>query len=181
MKKVNMVIFYFLLFLTVTAQNKVHSGFDVGYSHEGFVPITLYVGSGSTQYGLTVGIPTKTGTKGKYHPVINWTDFPEDEDVVSEGEYYVPLMLNLSRPVHDNLYLGGGIGYSFKTLYRNMYDDSGIIGDNGRYHIKAPDNGKIDYIMFISYVLPSLDSLHYNIKLFYSGLMGFGASFGFAF
>lgn len=181
MKKVDMVIFFFLFFLSGYGQNKVHSGFDVGYSHEGFVPITLYAGLGSTQYGLTVGVPTKTGTNGAYHPVINWTDFPEDADVVSEGEYYLPLMLNLSRPVHDNIYLGGGVGYAFKTSYRNLYDNSGTLGDYGHYHIKAPDKGKIDYIMFISYVLPSLDSSHHNIKLFYSGLMGFGASFGFAF
>src|SRR5690606_8766542 len=111
MKKAFQLLIFLALCSSGYSQNKVHSGFDVGYSHEGFVPITLYVGLGSTQYGLTVGVPTKTGTNGAYHPVINWTDFPEDADVVSEGEYYLPLMLNLSRPVHDNIYLGGGIGY----------------------------------------------------------------------
>jgi hypothetical protein len=184
MKKVYLLIPFIFICLSGYGQNKhlkVHSGFDIGYSHKGFIPLTVYLGSKETQYGLTIGLPVKTGTKGKYHPVINWSEFPKEEDVIKEGEYYLPIMFNLSRAIHNNLYLGGGIGYTFKTLYRNMHDDSEIIGDNGSYYITSPGKGRIDYIMFLNYVFPSIDSSHFSIRVFYSGLMGVGASIGYAF
>ncbi len=184
MKKAYLFILLISMSLPEMAQNQnntTHSGFDVGYSYNGYVPVSLYLGASKTQFGLTVGIPAKTGTKGDYLPVINWSELPKAEDVIKQGEYYLPITFNLSQPIYNNLYLGAGIGYAFKTSYRNMYDETEKIGENGSYYIKSPDKGRIDYIMFLNYILPSTDSTNFSIRMFYSGLMSAGISIGYAF
>ncbi len=180
MKKLYFLISCICFCLSSNGQNKVHSGVDIGYSHKGFIPLTVYVGAKETQYGVTVGFPVNKGTSGEYHPVVNWTRFPDEVDVVEKGEYCLPVMFNLSRAVHNNLYAGAGLGYSFETLYKNMSDDSGEIG-NGAYYITSRGKGRIEYIMFLNYLLPTSDSAQFSIRVFYSGIMGAGASVGYAF
>lgn len=181
MRNLIAITLFSILFLSAYGQNKTHSGFDVGYSSKGFIPITVYLGANKLQYGLTVGLPIKTGTKGDYHPLTSWTELPNKGVVVKKGEYYLPIMFNLSQPLQDNFYLGAGLGYTFKTLYTNMHDATETIGTYGSYYIKTPGNGQIDYIMFLNYITPYVDGGNLSIKVFYSGLMGIGASLGYAF
>ncbi|MDD4437466.1 MAG: hypothetical protein PHS04_05460 [Tissierellia bacterium] len=188
-KKLLIVVLLVLISKSISSQTEslevsgpIHAGLDVGFSPDGYVPIGIHFSSYNTkfQFGLTFALSTKTGVIGEdYTGTINWSEYPED--FVSEGSYYTPFSIDIGYKLYKGLILGGGIGLSRETVYKNMFDDLHILGYNGSYHIRAKGENIPEYKGFITYYIPreydKLGSLF--IKLYYSKIMGPGASIGF--
>ena len=179
------ILFIVLLFTSVklSSQNSVlydsdfRFGFDVGYSVEGYLPMSLYFGKDKMVYGFTLGSPVGTGQKGEYFSNINWDEYPED--IVNSGSFYYPFTVDIGYSISEHFIIGGGLGYAVRLNYRNMYDDFHILGDNGSYHITVTDGGVPEIKVFGQYIFPSESYIKVYIKGFYSNNMGPGGAIGF--
>ncbi len=180
MKKL-LIFISFLFSMSAFAQtsfvnNNYKFGVDVGYSQNGYMPASLYIGVDRMQYGISVAYPINSGQKGKYYSNINWDEF--SSEIVKSGNFYYPFTFDVGYHITDKFVIGAGIGYSMKILYRNMYDNAHILGNNGSYYITKSDGGQVEYKAFLSYYFPSFNTSSFYIKGFYSKAMGVGASFG---
>ena len=157
-----------------------HVGMDVGFSNKGYMPVGFHFSSYETkfQFGFTVGVPVRKGTKGEYYSTINWDEYPED--IVGDGEYYTPFTVDVGYKIYGGLIIGAGIGYASKTVYRNMYDSFHILGYNGSYHITLNDGGVPEYKGYVCYYFPADYNriMSWFIKGSYSYTMGAGLSVG---
>ncbi len=185
MKKI-MLITFTLFSISVFSQtdyiDSKHAtiGVDLGYSQNGYLPMSFYMGIERAQYGFSLGYPINSGQKGKHYSTVNWDEFPDD--IIESGHFYYPFTFDVGYNVFKNLVIGGSLGYAMKVLYRNMYDDLHVLGVNGSYHITTSNGGEIEYKAYIScYFPPSSDFGSFYVKGFYSKIMGAGATVGMAF
>lgn len=162
----------------------IHVGMDIGFSYNGYFPIGIHFSSYNTkfQFGITAGISMDcTKAEGEHYSNINWDQFPED--VIDEGSYYTPFTFDVGYKVFGGFVVGFGIGYSTKTIYRNMFDEFHILGHNGCYNISIRGEGSPEYKGYISYYFPSnsdnVGSVY--VKGSYYRIMGLGVSMGVTF
>ncbi|SRR5690554_6224695 len=186
MKKVYLLLNLSILFTVSTIaqtdylyiKGPMYVGLDLGFSQHQYLPIGFHIGSGSMQYGVTVGLPVNKGVKGEYYSNINWDEYPED--IIAEGEYFTPFTFDVGYNVYGGLVIGAGLGYAYKTHYRNMFDELHILGYNGRYNISVRGDGEMEYKAFVSYYIPSERTASLYLKGYYSNIMGIGLSLGFS-
>lgn len=186
MKKLALLLVISMVFVTSSiAQSDylyingpLYFGADVGYSQHKYMPIGFHLGNGSFQYGATVGIAVGTGQEGEHYSNINWDQYPED--IIAEGEYYTPFTIDVAYNVYDGFMIGLGLGYAWKTHYRNMFDEFHILGYNGSYNVTARGTGKVESRVFVSYYFPSSRNGSLYLKGQYSNNMGIGLSLGFS-
>ena len=132
-------------------------------------------------YGLSTQVNMNIGTKGKsYDSIIGWDNHL---DAVSDsGKYYnTSFGIDLGYYFLNNLCFGGGLGYTDHRLYRNFYDETGILHSAGWYHVTKSDGGKIEAKMFLNYYFKEGLLGNCYIRGQYSVIAGIGASVGFRF
>ena len=122
--------------------SKYDVGVDVGYTLEDYVPISIYVGIDKLHLGVSAGIDLQKDLKGQYYSTINWDELSEDH--VSQGEFYIPFTFDVGYNVYRGFVIGAGVGYASKRLYRNYYDNTHILGNNGYYYKTVSDGGSMD-------------------------------------
>ena len=188
MKKLLTVVFLVFISKSISSQTEslevsgpIHAGIDIGISPKGYVPFGIHFSSYNMkfQFGLSVAIPTQTGINGEeYTGTINWNEYPED--VISEGNYYLPFSIDIGYKIYKGLVVGVGIGFGSQTIYKNMFDKLHILGYDGSYHIRAKGENIPEYKGFITYYIPrEYDKLgSFFIKGYYSHIMGPGVSIG---
>lgn len=156
-------------------------GADVGFTTNKYLTLNISTSLNRWYYGLSAQINTDTGTKGKsYDSTMSWNN---SLDPVSDtGKFYAATYgFDLGYYFLNNLCLGGGLGYASHRLYRNFYDDTGILHSSGWYHVTKSDGGKMEAKIFVNYYFKeSLLGCCY-IRGQYSIIGGIGAGVGFRF
>ena len=153
MRSVKYILFMSVFILT---ELNIYSqmDFDLAVSTGKILSMDLgYVSPSDVHFKIYVGMGIGTGEKGEYYNTINWDQFSEDHR--SEGSYYNVYGIGFGYLV-GNLLIDGKAGYAEQILYRNCFDDTYILGNNGRYHKTAKgDNSKFDAGIDIYYLIDS--------------------------
>lgn len=157
-------------------RKKSYIGMGIGYTSDGYLPISFHYTHKKVLYGLSVSIPTSKGTKGEQYTVVNWDE--NSEDHVKEGSYYTPVTFDLGYGFND-FTIGIGVGLAVGTKYRNCFDEYHILGNNGSYYKEVSDGTSGEFKAFAKYRFKSRTGIHCYLSAQYTIKTGVGAMIGF--
>lgn len=160
----------------VTPLKDMYVGIGVGYAAEGYIPFDFHLLYKKMYYGLSASLPVSKGTKGERYTTLNWDEFPEDH--IEDGEYYLPITFDIGYNI-SSFTIGAGAGLAFGSKYRNCYDASHILGDNGYYYKDFSGQTVGEFKAFAKYRFPSKSVIHCYLSAQYTIRTGVGAIFGF--
>ena len=179
MKKA-IIIKYLLLilsfsFLEINLTKGQGIGGSIGYSLNNYF---LFDIAFETRNNIIIkfdaGIDTDRNLKGVYYSVIGWNEFPED--VYEEGSFTNNINFEIGYR-YKFLFALGIIGFSSDIYYKNCFDNTYILSNNGKYYLTK--NGGI-------YFNPGIElgaMIHFftiSLKFANSGLgLKFGAMYYF--
>jgi len=180
------ILFFALFTITTTSYSQVKKddnsivfNVDAGYGTKGFVPISFGLIRNSVYYGISLNYNVDTGTNGKKYKKIGWDELPGDH--VSEGSYQNSALLDMGYVCFHNVVIVIGGGYTFTRDYRNCYDETHVLGDDGYYWKNKSVTGDFDCHTYFNYYFGFEKSRTMYLKAGFGRLEGAFACLGLRF
>lgn len=165
---------------------KIMGGLDIGYAaKDATVPVSFSFVINRWVLSMSYGLPSIWKAEGEnYSNSVNWDEFPSDE-TGKKGYYSSSLGIDVGYLFWKNIAAGIGVSYVMKGMYKNMYDNLHILGDNGAYFLTSKTENKVSADIFLNIYLPLNKTGDYYLVLqpkystYYNfiGSIGFGVSF----
>lgn len=129
-------------------------GFTIGAGPTNYGTFGFTAGMNKSLFSIGVDMDYEAfEQKGRPDQDVDWDELPEHH--VKEGSYLSFIQFGYKHMVSEKFIFGAQTGFGQKVLYRNCFDETKELGQNGKYS-KQKNVGKaqIDLAVSINYCKP---------------------------